>query len=260
MRLKHTLTYLFLLALPVVMPRMARAQSEETVRALQVDADSDEAADSASKAEDEPCCLIKKHSYIRFLYGDAGMSAVFNTVGGKNETANGLTWALGANLAYKIPAYNPNRRMFISGGIEVRNFNATATETDRFGGTAYNNLQYWYAGIPVLFQVVNTKCAPGKKCAIRYYGQVGFSFAARINITNYYSMQGTNTSYDISEHYNTFIFQPMASAGLSINTPRCTYLLGPYCGYTVNNMLSNTGITENILSYGLRLTTLFLHK
>lgn len=245
---------IFFIAVVILLPLFANAQSKETQQALQVSPDTDETVDSSAS---EQCCLIKKHSYFGFFNGDLGGCTVWSKTNGNTYYANGPTWAVAANLAYKIPSFNKKRKTFLSAGIELRNFNAIATETDRFGAKAYDNLHYWYAGIPVIFHILNTKYNPGKKITFSYFGQLGFTLAAKMNVTNVYSMQGSSNTYDISEHYTTFMFQPFISGGISCNTPACIYLIGPYFGYAANNLVTNTGISEHIFSYGLRLTTLF---
>ncbi len=256
---------LFLLLIAVQPVADAFAQSKETLRELIINTDDDRDNDSLKTTKKEAenkdqCCIIKKNAYCRFVYADFGGSNVMSSADSKASSANGLCWAVGVQEAYKIPSGNKSARMFISAGLELRNYNAVATETDRFGGTAYNNLHYWYTGVPIIFQVLNTKYTAGKHGGWSYYGLAGVTTGLKIKVYNDYSEQGKITTYDISKHYTTFLLEPFLSGGLTYNTPACTYMVGPYLGYTGNNLITNTGISENILSYGLKFTALFLHN
>ncbi len=254
---------IILIAIAILGSFCASGQSKETLRELIINTDDGNDRDSVvqkEKDEKDECCIIKKNSYCRFFYADLGGSDVMSKANSVSSSANGLSWAVGAQEAYKLHSDNKNVKMLISAGLELRNYNAVASETDRFGGTAYNNLHYWYTGVPIIFQILNTKYAPGTTGGWSYYGLIGFSAGLKIRVNNVYSEQGSSTNYDISRHYTTFMFQPFLSGGLTYKTPACTYMFGPYVGYTGNNLITNTGISENILSYGIRFTTLFLHN
>jgi|GEM_PF-1691681 len=237
------------------------AQSKETLQMLHVDPEADPEKDEPAKvdspANDNYCCLIKKHGYARALYADLGGSDVISKVD-NTTSALGLTWAVGAQLAYKIPVQNPNHRWLVSGGLELRNYNAIASSTDHLGATAYDNLHYWYAGVPLMVQRLDTRYKPGCKHPIRWYAQAGVTLGIMARVNDVYSDQGVNTTFNISQHYNTFTLQPVVSAGITYKTPGCTFLLGPFAGYTVTNLINNNGISEHIFSFGIRLTTLFL--
>ena len=257
---RHTALILFAL---ICVVGGARAQSKEVQEALKITAEDDdqEADHKADSIKDaNMCCLVKKHAYAHFVSADLGGSTVLSTASDKNYSATGLCWALSANLAYKLHAGNPNKTLLFSAGLELRNYNAIASGTDLQGATAYDNLHYWYAGIPVIFQGINTRYTPGKKVQVRFYGQAGATLGFMLRVNNAYSDQGTTTTFNLSRHYNSFMVQPFVSGGITIKTHGCTYMAGPYVGYVASNVISNDGITEHILSYGLRLTTLFLNN
>ena len=248
---------ILLIACAILFSVAAHCQTEETKKALQVATEPDE--NNTDTTTTDQCCIIKKNNYCRFLYVDGGGSDIMSMANG-SYNANGLAWAVGAQEAYKIHSDNKNIKMLISAGLEIRNYNGIATSTDRFGASAYDNLHYWYGGIPVIFQFLHSKYVPGKKNGWGCYGLAGITLGIKLDVNDVYSDQGVSTTYDISRHYTTFTAQPFLSGGATYKTPRCTYMLGPFVGYTSNNLVSNTGISEYILSYGLKFTTLFLHN
>ena len=70
------------------------------------------------------------------------------------------------------------------------------------------------------------------------------------------SIQGNNTWADVNDNYTTMMLNAYLSAGVAYKTKNNTYLLGPYAGYVGSNISKVDGVTQNILSYGARLTLL----
>ena len=240
-----------LIAFAVVVSQYANAQSKETEQSLQVTADED--IDTVGAQQ---CYVVGRHTLGSQLYLDFGGSSLM-TKTSKTTTANGLSWAIGAQASYAVQARNMKMKTLFSAGLELRNFNATASSTDRFGGTAYDNMHYWYVGIPVNIQIISTRYNTGKKATTGYYAQVGFTTGFTTNVNDVYSMQGVSTTYDTTGHYKSYMLLPNIGAGFTCATPRATYTFGPYVSYTVNSLVPNTAITQRILSYGIRFSTLF---
>ena len=47
-----------------------------------------------------------------------------------------------------------------------------------------------------------------------------------------------------------------ASVGVAYKTKYNTFLLGPYLGYVLTNISKDDGVTQNVFSYGARLSVL----
>ena len=71
-----------------------------------------------------------------------------------------------------------------------------------------------------------------------------------------YSIQGQNSWIDVTDHYSTIMVNHYLSAGVAYRTRYNTFLFGPYLGYVLTNMSNDNGATENVLSYGARLSVL----
>ncbi len=237
----------------IASPFVARCQVKEVTDNLNIPLNND--ADEADTATSAACCASPKNSWGSLAYADFGGSSVMSKINGKTSTANGLAWALGAQLAYAMQ--KGCTKTVFSAGLEIRNYNATASSTDRFGGTAYDNLHYWYVGIPVQVQLMTANCCPKGKVSNGYYAQAGFTTGFTANINDVSSRQGVTTKYDTTGHYKKYMLQPYLSAGFTCTTPRATYQLGPYVGYTLNSLVPNSSVSQHILSYGLKFTTMF---
>ncbi len=229
------------------------AQSKETTDALQVAPDNDEVDSAASIS----ASTIKRHSFGSIVFADLGGTSLMTKASGKTTQANGLSWAIGAQGALAVQSRNMKMKTMISAGLELRNFNATSSSTDRFGGTAYDNLHYWYVGIPVNLQIMSTRYNTGKKATTGYYVQAGFTTGFTTNVNDVYSMQGVTTTYDTTGHYKNYMLLPNIGAGITCTTPRAIYMIGPFAGYTINSLVPNSAIEQHIFSYGIRFSTLF---
>ncbi len=217
--------------------------------------DDDMPADSTS------CCAHAKcHKCdAKFIvFADFGGSSIFNSVTGDGSptSANGLSWAVSGQYAHQFNTNSASTRLFLSYGLELRNFNGTLSSSDGFGSTAYNNYHYWYAGVPLMFQVVDVRHKVGNLSDVGFYAQVGLSVGFKVNMLDVYSIQGNNSWNDVSANYTTVMLQHYASAGIAWRTKHNTYLLGPYMGYVMTNISNIDGIHENVLSYGARLSVL----
>ena len=230
----------------------AHSQTKETTAALQSAPDEGE-PDTMSA---QKCCAMASNGFGGMIYGDFGGANVISKTNGKSASANGLGWALGAQAAYNMQCCKSGITT-LAAGFEIRNYNGTASSTDRYGAAAYDNLHYWYVGIPVSLTMIHGHCKCAKQCNMAHYLQLGVVAAMTANVNDLYSMQGVSTTYDTTGHYKKFMLQPYMSIGIAYQRPGCTYLLGPYIGYTANNLVNNSAITQHILSYGIKLTTSF---
>jgi hypothetical protein len=232
----------------------ASAQSTETQKSLMVEADNSADATADTAAEGGMCTWERKFQW--FFNADLGGSSVVNDASGNSTTANGLSWAASGNVSYRITDCT-NTNLLLSAGLEVRNYNATATTTDRYGGQAYDNLHYWYAGVPIMLSLVNNPACCTNSNAFGYYAQAGVTVGARLHNSNYYSVQGENFNINLTEQYKPIIVQPVVSFGINYRCSGITYMAGPFATYAPSNILDNSKIKESIFSYGLRLTIHF---
>jgi len=239
----------------------AMGQTKEVDEALKVQAQEDENySDTLVDSSARHCCMQACHPFAFSLSADFGGADVLDHTDSKNYTSLGLTWAANANVAYRIHSCNPDHHNYLSIGVDLRNYNSIAATTDRLGATAYDNLHYWYAGVPIMYQVVSNHHASGSKCNVGTYGQVGVTIGAMLHVSDEYSDQGITTTYDLTKHYTAVMVQPFVSGGITCRMHCCTYMLGPYMGYVATNMLTGNGISEHVFSFGLRFTTLFLNN
>lgn len=246
----------FLVLLFIFVANTCLAQSTETQRMLQVQ---DEEDTKDEQREDTSINCQKERKFTLFIYGDFGGALFMNETEGKTTSINGLSWAVSGNVNYNLlPNCCNNLKLGVSAGIEVRNYNGISSSIDRFGEKAYDNLHYWYAGVPVMLNLQsNFKCCDNSggcsdRCSIGFYAQGGVIFGAKLFNYNYYSKQGESQNYDISNHFNDIIYQPVLSAGISCKTNCATYMAGPFATYTPNNILNRTSLEERILTYGIR--------
>ena len=253
LRFKNT----FLVALAILGSVYAHGQSKETLDALKVADDADDS--EMTKVDTSGKCGRFTHAVI--LSADLGGASVMSKANGATATSHGMSWAFGVQYAHKFNCCCcccANTGMFLSYGLEIRNFNSVVSNTDWQGATAYDNLHYWYAGIPVVFHIVNTSPESEGFHHIRYYAQAGFTFSGNVYTNNVYSDQGDSKTYDLTKHYTAFMFRPFLTAGVTLHSGHSTYLLGPYVGYDVNNIITSSNFNEHILDFGLRFTTFLL--
>ena len=209
---------------------------------------------TASAACSEKCCRNNDNKFV--VYSDFGGSTIYNNFNGTTTSAPGLTWAVSGQLAHQFKTKCHGTRLFLSFGLELRNFNGTLSTPDGLGSTAYDNYHYWYAGIPVTFQVVTVKHNIGHLTDFGFYAQAGMSLGFKVDMLDVSSIQGQNSWNDVNDHYTAVMLHQYASAGLAIKTTNATYLIGPYAGYVFSNMSKDDGVTENVFSYGARFSVL----
>jgi len=216
--------------------------------------DDDMPADTASCCAHTTC---HKCDAKFIVFADFGGSTIFNSVSGdgSSTSANGLSWAVSGQYAHQFKT-NSSTRLFLSYGLELRNFNGTLSSSDGFGSTAYNNYHYWYAGVPLMLQVVDVRHKVGNLTDVGFYAQVGISLGFKLNMLDVYSIQGNNSWNDVTDNYTTVMLQHYVSAGIAYRTKHNTFLLGPYVGYVMTNISNLEHVNENVLSYGARLSVL----
>ena len=237
---------------------MANAQTAtpQTPPAKTTASDDDMDTDSPA-GNDSTACVHGKCNENKFIVSaDFGGSTIYSTVNSNTTMAPGLTWAAAGQLAHEFRIKSHSTRLFLSWGIELRNFNDTLSSADGVGGTAYDNYHYWYAGIPCMFQVVHVKHQIGHLTDIGYYAQASLALGFKVDMLDVYSIQGNNSWNDVDDNYTAIMLQQNISAGIAIRTTSTTYLVGPYLGSTISNISKVDGLTQNVLSYGARLSIL----
>lgn len=252
----------FILFTVLIMLCSSHAYTQTEHKFLYIPTESDGPDNSSNKDEDpEPpkTTVVKKPTQkqrvYEYIFADIGTSSLRTNVNGLSSEGDGLNLALCGQLAIKLNSMNADNQTFLSTGLELRNFNCTFNNAQ--GSSTADHLHFWYVGIPVMFQFVNTK-KHNADCEndINYYVQAGCTFGYQVSMSQSRDDIGSETSVDQNQNYNKFIVQPFLSAGISYTTQRKICLIGPYVTYGINNMSSQTGITENIYSYGIRLTEL----
>ncbi len=221
------------------------------------------AADDDMDGDTTSCCAhATKNGKCdsKFIVGtDFGGATIFTSVksgDGSVNTATGLSWAVSGQFAHQFKVNSKSTRLFLSFGLDLRNFNGTVSSPDGFGSTAYDNYHYWYAGVPVTFQVVDVKHSIGNFDDVGFYAEAGVELGFKLNMLDVYSIQGDNTWMDVTGHYNTLMVNQFASAGVAYRTRYNTFLFGPYVGYVLTNISNDDGVKKNVLSFGIRLSAM----
>ena len=218
--------------------------------------DDDMDSDNTPATDTAKAVTTNKNDNKFIVLADFGGSTIYSNANGTTTTANGLTWAASGQLAHQFKIKSKTTRLFLSAGLEIRNFNGTLSSADGVGGTAYDNYHYWYAGIPVMFQVVTVKHKIGSKNDVGFYAQAGMALGFKFDMLDVNSIQGNNSWNDVNDHYTAVMLNEYLSAGVAYKTKDNTFLLGPYVGYVVSNISKDNGLTQNILSYGARFSVL----
>lgn len=208
--------------------------------------------------------LSKKHLYVQ-LSADFGTSLLRNYVTNSSDPAFGKSWAFSCLFGGKLLSL-PNKRLFLSGGIELRKYSGTFAVPD-VNGFVRKYDHYSQIGVPIKLQLVNTKHHGQGDVNVNYYVETGVTIGARVKIPELdeYNARNAEVEIPVAEASNigqtetsmgrTLAIQPYASAGLSIATKGHVWLLGPFAGYTIcRNMEMKT--TDRAVSYGMRLTAL----
>jgi len=237
----------------------ANAQSQETQKALIVTTTEEDEI----KTDTVEMC-VKPSRWSLFVNADGGGTNLETKAAGKTNNSTGYAWALGGNIGYRLSGCCNNRMILaVSAGVEIRNFNTINKSTDKFGGTAYDNLHYWYAGIPLMLNLETNHCGnSGNGCCCKskrlgFYAQGGVIFSFKLYNNSYYSVQGENTTYDITRHFTDVIYQPVLSLGITYPVSCATLKVGPFATYTPESIMNNSNPEERVLSYGLRLIASF---
>lgn len=194
-------------------------------------------------------------TFCHFLFLDYGTARMHNNNLGVSGYANGSSWALGGQVGYHFRSYNDNNQFLITTGLEVRNYNGTVSNADQAG--LYNDYNhYWYLGVPIMFQVVGTKnyddFCPND---VNFYLQAGLTPSLKL----YMGQSSDRTAggmQNIGSGYGSIMLQPFMSVGVSYTTRHGIWLLGPYAEYSANNISNQSGVTERVTGYGIRLSKL----
>ena len=198
---------------------------------------------------------VADHRVYKSVFLDIGSSDLTINIRGNSEYAYGSTWAFGGQIGYRIRSAYNYKRMFLCAGLEIRNFRSSFTLTDPSLGIYHDNIRFWYAGIPLMFQYVNTRHTPGNDNDINCYFQAGVTLGYRAAMS-FSREDGSETIEDNPKNYSDVLVQPFVSAGISYTTQRKVCLIGPYVAYSSNNISSLNGVTANFVSYGVRLSAL----
>jgi len=191
------------------------------------------------------------------IYGGLGASMIAGKKGGLSRSGTGVNWALGAQINFAINAGNIHCRQMFSVGLELQNFNATFSQSTSYDYIKYNNHHYYYLGVPIGFHLVGMKPKSNKKLPVSYYAEALVACGIKLHMTDLVSDNGTDTRINITQYYHMLSLYPMISAGISSSVRNRSFLLGPYLGYTVNNLNKvGGGATINVLTGGIRLCAL----
>lgn len=219
---------------------------------------SDDDMDSENTATTDSNKVVKpkKNDNKFIVFADFGGSTIYTGANGTTTSAPGLTWAVSGQLAHQYKVKSKTAKLFLSVGLELRNFNGTLSTPDGVGSNAYDNYHFWYAGIPVMFQLVNIKHKLGNINDAGFYVQEGLTLGFKVDMLDVYSIQGNNSWNNVNDNYTMLMLHEYLSAGVAYRTKTNTFLLGPYLGYVINNISKTDGVTQNVLSYGARFSVL----
>ena len=256
----------FLIVFGLVCSLNSNAQSYPTHKFLYISAGADGPDNSSNDDEPEQVKeqkqqqkqqVLSPHNHFKFIYADFGTAVLNTSRYDVNYVAHGLMGAFGGQVAYKIKTNNDNNNLLLSTGLELRNLNTTFTYVDTYStaSTIHEQLHFWYLGVPVLLQLVNTKHIPGNDNDINYYVQAGITFAGKLVVTES-TDRHIGPVYNPNQNYSALMVQPFISAGLSYTCQSRVYLIGPFLAYNTDNINNRTGFEDHLSSYGIRLTAL----
>ena len=253
--------FIFLFACALLCSHVSNGQTRATESLLQIDNEKDEDDEQESENEESTLNVVevqnfntRKLSLAKFVFGDIGTSSVKNVYNGVSRSSNGYSFALCGQLGLKIDSRNGNTKTMVTTGVEFRNFNYSYAYEDNAGLTR-NYCRYYYMGVPVMLTIVGAKHTPGSKNDVNFYGQLGMTMGVKMAVTRR-NEGGANVSETVSDDYNPLILQPFVSAGITYTTNGRICLIGPYYGYSIDNMSSLAGVTETVQTYGIRLTAM----
>src|SRR6185437_9000159 len=209
----------------------AKAQADPNHSFLNIatEADDEEEKTVQPQAEALPdsvnAIIVSEKHICKYIFFDFGNTDLKYNNGSVIESAHGSTFAFSGQVAYKFATGKAYKRLFLSAGLELRNFNSTYTVIDSRLGIKHDYLHFLYAGVPVLFQYVNTKHTAGRNNDINCYFQLGMSIGYKVMMTES-NEYGTETDKDREQNYNNLLLQPFISAGISYTTQRKVCLIG----------------------------------
>ncbi len=257
---------IFFFACALLCSNVSKGQSRATESLLQLESEKDiDDEDEKAEEDDNSVNLVevqnfntRKLSLARFVFGDIGTSSLKYDYSDVNSTANGYSFALCGQLGLRIDSKNENTKTLITTGLEFRNFNCSYAIEDNAGLTR-NYCHYWYMGVPVYLTVYGAKHTPGSKNDLNFYGQIGLTMGVKMAVSQL-NEGGTNATVDISNNYNSLVLQPFVSAGITYTTNGRVCLIGPFYGYSLDNMSNLAGAKESVQTYGVRLTAMLFKK
>ena len=268
LRLKIIVLMVFTLGLSVASKGQTRA-TESLLKIAREPEDQEEQQDDDDATQEEPGVkyVTKKEvkhnvrttrkgpELCQFFFLDYGTSKLKNSTSAGTQYSNGPTFAGSFQVGAHYRSRNNNSQFVISTGLELRNFNGTYSPEDG-SGILRDRFHYWYLGVPIMFQVVGTRNYDDYcENDVNFYLQLGMTTGLKLVMLEN-SESGKNTPENISGNYDNLMFQPFASGGISYTTKKKIWLLGPYVGYSVNNINSKAGVKESVSGFGIRLTGL----
>ncbi len=234
----------------------AKGQARESQELLKIinEPDDDDTAyvsdedypDDASQASKN----LRKRSHS--FFADIGTAQLKRT-DSNYRIGSGITIALGGQYILPIKTHSKYNRLSCAIGVELRNANCTFMGEDMWGITR-DRFHSWYVGVPVMFQLVNTRHLIGDENDVHIYAQAGLSCGIRASVYEYYD--ATGITVNVSKYYSAVLLQPFVSAGVSYTSNKNTYLIGPFYGGSIGNITSRRGVSESIHSFGIRLTAM----
>ncbi|NCX95027.1 MAG: hypothetical protein EBX41_01210 [Chitinophagia bacterium] len=252
---KHFRKYVFAFLLALGAMPFVYAQSGENP----LNANSEEAEDTRTSAEDS----TKKEPAGEFFIAGSVFSGFANyatKIGGKTTTNIGTSTGFNASIGYAFHSKCPYQNS-VAAGIEVLAYTYTHKDTSVNGAVAYDNVRYWYAGIPITLQTERTKpiyYGNGVlKAKYGYYMQLAGTLAFRVSAYNQYAHEDEVTTVNLNNRYKKVLFQPSLGFGMVYKTSKLNLMGGPYIAYTGSNLLAVDNAKEHALSVGLRLSILF---
>lgn len=209
------------------------------------DDDGDEPVDDEKR--DTTTRMRVDHKTKFFFSADFGGCTNKTTVAGYSDNGHGLTWAVSGNWCYKL-TQDSAKKVLLTYGVELRNYNATFSFSDDFNETGYNNYHFWYAGVPVSLVYIDNKI---RKSGL--YVQAQLTPAYRVAILNVIGDQGKKTSVREDNAYSSIIICGGLSAGIILKFNNNPLLAGVFINRSLTNASAIGDIKENLLSYGFRL-------
>jgi hypothetical protein len=248
------------IALAVLCSLCSKAQSDPGHTFLNISAVGDD--DDDTRREDAAIPIdstrhISGKKFCNEISFDFGTTDLSSTMGGNRIYAHGQSWALAWQGAYKLNSGSNRKQLFLSAGLELRNINDNYAYVTAALGRTQDKLHFWYLGVPIAIQYVNTTHLQGNKNDVNWYLQAGASVGYRVMI-NHAREDGRDAVEDQDQSYNKLLLQPFFSAGVSYTARGKAYLLGPFLSYSINNLSAVNNTEAQFSTYGLRFSALLL--